>query len=282
MATLGRRKSTIEKLLGAVVLTVAVTFALHLALTRAPGLTTNGSMAFAEPFLRLGSGIHEKSSAVWLALFEGDRLRRENDELRGRLMEARIDVATEQTERTLVELTERVSSNLPVGSMQLLTVPVLAAGGAQDRQVLWLGMGAREGIAPGMAVLGPETVVGIVESCTDSMSLVRLVTDRKSKWGAEVEGLGELGLLVGTGAGDTVELHFSRTVTAAEKGQKVTTSGMAGSIAPSTLPFGEIVDLGKNRKSEPMAVVKLSSDPSLLRTVWVLPEQRLSVEGLRP
>ena len=282
MATLGRRKSNLEKLLGAIAALVGIGFVLHLLLGARADATTRAPLGFAEPFLRLGAGVHDRAASVWIAFFDGDRLRRENDELRGQLLEAQLAQATESTERTLAELTEQVSTNLPVGSLELLTVPVLAAKSATDRQVLWLAMGTREGIAPGMTVLGPAGIIGLVERCTESMALVRLITDRKSSWGAQVEGSGELGLLVGTGDGETVELHFSRTVTAAEAGLRVTSSGMSGSIAPSTLPFGEIIEVGKNRKSEPMALVKLPGDPSRLRTVWVLPEQRIVVSELRP
>jgi rod shape-determining protein MreC len=261
---------------------IVATFVLHLTLARGNGPVTRGVTGLLEPFVRLGAGINERASGVWLSMFEGERLRAENEALRGELNEARLRAAVEHSELTLIELTERVSTNLPTAGTELITVPVLSSAGPRDRQVLWLGMGTREGLAPGMAVLGPETVIGLIEKCTEGMSLVRLVTDRRSTWGAEVTGLGELGLLVGTGSGDTVELHFSRTVTEAEAGQIVTTSGLAGSIAPAALRFGEIESLGRNRKSEPMAVVRLPGDPSKLRTVWVLPERRISVDGLRP
>jgi rod shape-determining protein MreC len=282
MATLGRRKSRLERVLVFMAGLVVVAIALHAASAGGQGPLERGIASLAELPLRAGAGVHRLASNLWLASFEADRLREENEELRAQLLANRISQSIDLAEAATAELAERVAATLPMGPVDLITAPVLAAPSAGHRQVLWVGMGTNEGVHPGMAVLGPHGLIGLVERTTSGMAMIRLVTDRLSSWGAEVSGLGELGLLKGTGDPTIVELHFSRTATEATGGLPVTTSGMAGSVAPAGIPFGTVIEVVASKKDEPMARVELPSDPSRLRTVWILPQRPIELEGRAP
>lgn len=137
------------------------------------------------------------------------------------------------------------------------------------------------GLGEGMVVLGPHGVVGILEGVYESTAKVLLLTDSRSTWGAQVEGRGELGLLRGTGDPRVVELHFDRTATESVEEEIIVTSGMAGSIAPGGIPFGRVLSVKANRKGEPMALVELPQEPARLRTLFILPLERISVEAIR-
>lgn len=272
MATLGRSRFVLPPLLAAFA-AVLLLFVLLTVVLRFEGGFISRVTA---PLVRLGSGGHDRVARLWVALFEGDRLREENLALREQLLQRQLRSAQFEVETNLQLLATHAPTSLGEGIAELLTVPVLAQPGSDGVEILWLDGGESLLIESGMAVLGPEGIIGLVESVKGEVSRVRLLTDRRSALGVEVRDRGELGVVRGNGDG-RLELAFTRTATACEAGDPVVTSGLAGSLAPALLPVGVVESVSRNAKGEPVALVKLPTAPHELRTVWVLPAQRVAL-----
>ena len=232
-------------------------------------------VAASSPFMKLGSSLHRGAEHTWNGIFGSQRLAAENDELRQELMELRIKASIERSEGVLAERRAEISTNLPSVGSELIAAPVLAGPASPGRRVLWIGAGVEQGVRSGMIVLGPHGIIGSVADVHASTALVELVTDHKAAWGAQVAGSNELGLLRGTGDPLKLELHFDRTVAKVAEGQAIISSGMSGSIAPGGIPFGEVDSVALNKQGEPVAVVRLPDDPTAMRTVFILPLDRV-------
>ena len=281
MATLGRRKNRVRPLITAFVVLLLVGFFVHAVNSRTDGSSnpvTSGTLFLAEPFLRAGSAVRDRAGAVWQSLFASQDLRDENERLREELAQLRVDKATERSRQALASLTQDISTNIPSGAYDLVPAAVLSGPAPGGPRVLWLGVGRDKALLPGMVVLSPQGIVGMVEEVYDTTALVQLITDPMANWGAEVDGRGEIGLLRGTGTDDMIEFHFNRTAVNAQTGDMVVSSGMTGSLAPGGVPFGEIREVTYNKKGEPIAIVQLPEEPARLRTVFVLPEVRIPTE----
>lgn len=276
MATLGRRKSRLSQFARAALFLLLAALSLQFILAR-PGTSPirDGLSWVFSPFLRMGSAVHQRGESFWVGWFERDRLQRENEELRQRLAEVRLQTRREESQENLAALSQKASTNVPEGTYDLIAVSVLAAPDAGASQMAWISAGRRQGLEAGMIVLGAEGIVGEVEVVFDDTALVELVVDARSAWGAEVDGRGEQGIVRGTGNARQVEFHFSQTVAKAEVGDLIVSSGMAGSIAPGGIPFGKVIEIRRNRKGEPVALVELAEHPADLRTFFVLPHRRI-------
>ncbi len=235
--------------------------------------------ALATPVLMIGGALRHGTENVWLTFRGTEQLREENERLRQELLEAQLEGHRTLSAEALATLSHEVSTNIPKGTWDLQPVPVLSGPVTGGRQVLWIAAGSRDGIRSGMVVLGPRGIAGVVEEVHESMSLVQLVTDRRSVWGAEIEGRSELGMLRGTGDSRRAEFHFNRTAVFADALDTVVSSGMAGSLAPGGVLFGVVEELVYNRQGEPVAIVRLPEEPARLRTVFVLPLERLPETG---
>ncbi|CAN5260197.1 hypothetical protein BH09SUM1_BH09SUM1_27460 [soil metagenome] len=283
MATLGRRQSQWKPLAGASAALLMVGFFIQSSMSgSAPAVPLrDGVVALGSPFVRLGAGVHDKASSLWAGNFGADALKAENDELRAELVTLRLQQGTQAAKDNLAALSQTASTIFPRASVTPIAAPVISAPRPNERQILWIDAGVAQGIRRGMVVAGPYGIIGAVDNVYETMAQVRLITDAKSTWGGEIDGLAEPGLVKGTGDGATVQFHFDRTLTSAREGALVVTSGMNGSAAPAGTPFGKIEKITVNKKGEPMAVVRLEQNPALLRTVFVLPVTRISVEAAK-
>lgn len=278
MATLGKRNNRLEVLVkSAVALLLAGLFVQAVMSRGEPGenLVSRVVMTVLGPVLNVGARLHHGAEGAWLAAFETERLRSENEALREELARARRGDAVGRSEEALAYLAQEVSTHIPDGSFELHAAPVLAGPSAGGRQVVWIRGGRDRGFRPAMIALGPQGIVGQIEQVHETMSLVELVTDRRSAWGVEVDGRAVPGLLRGTGDPQFVELHFTQTAVEVEPQDRVVSSGMAGSAAPGGVEFGIVQELRLSKSGEPIALVRLAERPAALRTLFILPHTRI-------
>lgn len=281
MATLGRRKTRFDKLIKATIALLLLGLLVQVITGDDPESRNPLASAVvfaANPFMRLGAAVHEGMGALWLSVFSAQRLQEENVRLREQLATGGLNESATRSREALDWLTQEVSTNIPPGTFELISAPVLALPPTSGRQIAWIGAGSDDGLEPGMIVLGVHGIVGEVDAVYTSSALVELVTDERAVWGAEVEKAGGMGLLQGTGDPLLVEMHFDVTAIEAKAGDRVVSSGMAGSIAPGGVPFGKIQEIKTNKRGEPIAVVRLPEKPGKLRTVFVLPQRRIPFE----
>ncbi|MEO8376494.1 MAG: rod shape-determining protein MreC [Candidatus Sumerlaeota bacterium] len=220
--------------------------------------------------------MHRGAESFWAGLFRGEQLTAENEELRAEVTQLRLASAAVAAEQQLAARREEVSDNISTLRGDLVSASVLGETPAKGKRLLWIGAGMNENVRSGMVAVGPHGVIGAVEEVFADSATVKLVSDYTSSWGVEIEGHDELGLLKGIGDSQYAELHFGRTIATVEKGQVVVSSGMASSVAPGGLPFGVVESVKRNKQGEPVAVVKLGDDATILRTIFLLPAQQIA------
>ncbi len=278
MATLGRRKTRYDKLIKALVALILAGLFVQAIDGRRDGSDDPISTTIVfitAPVFKAGSAAHDALGSFWTALFSAKNLQEENEELRKELIASRIDTAARRSHENLASLSQEISTHVPPGTYDLMPVSILAPPPPTGRQVAWINAGKEDGVEKGMVALGTRGVVGEVIEVYMETSLVELVTDKGAVWGAEVDQWAEKGLVKGTGHGDSVEFHFDRTTFDAKPADIVVSSGMAGSIAPGGVPFGEIEEIRISKKGEPIAVLRLPEAPGELRTLFLLPHGRI-------
>lgn len=283
MATSRRRRlplsTSLFAALGAAACVCAVALAAGpFAAAPEPTLAGSASWTLLRPFVAAGAAGRDFLQSIQGALGRGGALAEENAALRAALAEARLDEAREDALAARAEARQQASTWVPEGSLALEPAAVLAGPAPRGPRVLWIAGGQGSGWAVGQVVLSSGGVIGVIDRVTPEAAMVRLVTDEKSAWGAEIDGRGELGLVRGTGRPQEVEFLFERTTTEVAVGDAAVTSGRAGSAPLGGIPFGDVVELRKNKRGEPVAVLRLAEDPEALRTVFVLGARRLPRE----
>lgn len=170
--------------------------------------------------------------ALYGARQENQRLQAELDQARLRLQELEARAAEAQQLATLLEL-KQTYPRAP-----LLAADVIAASAAATTLTVMINRGREDGLAPNMAVLTPDGVVGKVIAAYPGVAQVLLITDAKSGVGAVVADSRLLGVVKGTGA-SLCQLDYIPNQETVAVGAEVLTSGQ-DQIFPKGLPLGRV------------------------------------------
>lgn len=232
--------------------------------------TERAALSFTGPFLRGINRIHNFSARLWIPLFETSRIREENRLLREEL--AGQQLATAELRGQLRSSNSRLALNeIPHGwGLRAISAPVHAVSPVPNARSLIIGRGTADGVLPGMAVLSPPGVAGVVRRATESQALVQLLVHRRSEWGAVAGERRCPGVLRGTGQWNQMTFLFEDASGDAVPGDRVLTSGISGSLFPSGLPVGtvEAVYFDKNGRRvadiRPLAVMDTPEEVFIL------------------
>ena len=249
------------------------------------------------PYGRALLAVPRALSRLWGAVAGGAAAARERDELRAERDGLRAAALEAQRLREENEGLRR-ALNLPVRLGRMVCAEVLSSGGTTGwRCVLRIGRGARDGVAPGQAVVSAHGLVGRVESVSARTADVLLLSDANSRVSCLVETVPDperegrapasrpppaRGILRGGGiARSDRELEMLRiavpfTVDYLGKdaeirpGARVVTSGLGGGF-PGGLLVGRVVEAGlDDTRLCQRATVAPASDLGALRRVFVL------------
>lgn len=168
---------------------------------------------------------------------EMERLRRENEELRGRLRTSELDHAR-------AEEMERLLGAAGRGQYKTLPAQVIAVGNAQGFSwTVTLDVGSGDGVKPDMTVLSGEGLVGRVTTVGPATATVLLASDPMSSVGARLEGSMEIGIVTGRG-NELLELELLDPQAPMNPGDRLVTFGSRGNhpFVPG-VPLGEVVSV---------------------------------------
>ncbi len=123
-----------------------------------------------------------------------------------------------------------------------VTAAVIGREAARWFRILTINKGSEDGIAPGMAVVVPQGIVGRITAARAHSSQVLLLTDPGSAVAVRLQRSREEGILEGRG-GPTCRLKYLLQSTHVQAGDHVVTSGLDG-VFPSGLLVGEVRSTG--------------------------------------
>jgi rod shape-determining protein MreC len=220
------------------------------------------------PFQRVTSAAVGRTADVWRAYVSLLGVERDNRRLRARMHELERR-ATEQQE---LELMNRRLKRLLALQRRLPSHAVTAEVTGRDAtawfQSLTLNKGEHDGLQPGMPVLAPEGVVGLISKTSPHASRVLLLTDPNSGVDVLIQRTRVRGIVSGLLEKGAI-LKYVKRADDVQVGDRLVTSGLDG-IFPKGLSVGRVTRLSrKDRGLFLYAEVTPTADSSRLEEVLV-------------
>ncbi len=218
------------------------------------------------PLLALPHRLGLNLKASWAALSERGRLLGENQALKTELAQLQSENA-----QLKVELA-RLERALEIRRAQAPRVVAIAPVVGEDLSGLYrrllLGMGARQGLRPGMPVTAPQGLVGLVVEVEEDRALVRTLLDPEGQIGVRpAQGPGR-GIARGAPPGRLVA-EFPPSVRL-KPGDLVVTGAVLG-LFPDGIPVGRVEQVEEVQGGLKLrAWLKPLVDLSLLEEVYIL------------
>ena len=226
--------------------------------------------------IRGGNWLADNLSSRLALMRENERLRRENFSAQSKLERYAELEAENQRLRELLDSAARVG-------VQVLIAERLAVDLDPYSRRIVLNKGIRDGVQVGQSLIDANGIMGqVVEAGPFSSSAV-LITDPSHALPVQVRRSGLLGIAVGTGPLDQLELTHVPVNADVLVGDVLVTSGLGGRF-PSGYPVGQVVSVNRD-SGRPFAQVMVQSSADLERNREVLlvwPEQPAPRSARRP
>jgi rod shape-determining protein MreC len=159
---------------------------------------------------------------------------------------------------------------------KLLPARVISRESATWWNTCTIGSGSKDGIAPDMAVVTENGLVGKVTTVGKDVAVVLLVSDESLRVSVSIEGTQEQGIVSGTRASSTyapdLRIRFLSKTAKLQPGMNVLTAG-AGGVFPSGLVIGTIKDFSA-KELEGIATVTPAVDLAEIQDVFVILRQK--------
>ena len=165
---------------------------------------------------------------------------RETEELRAELADARRQLGSQEDLRRRIDDLEQQLAMREERGLQTVGARVIASPPGVFEFSLLIDVGAQQGVAPDMAVVNGDGLVGKVVEVTRDQARVQLVSDPQAGYGARIAGIDEQALLTGRGA-QPFQLSLLDPEADVPESSEVVTQTFAGSAIPDGIPIGEVV-----------------------------------------
>jgi len=232
------------------------------------------------PVAAFGRTIFGPFEGTWHAIFDYDRLERENAQLReqlataeGRVLAANQAIIDAGQLRELLDLDARIY----LEAFSSVSAEVLEATPSNFDHSIQIDAGSADGVQVGMAVIAADGVAGRITKVTgEHQSLVRLIDDPELYVGVKITTNEDLTIEQGTahgrGRGETLAVDNITNDQDLTPGDPVFTSGSdSRSLFPPNLPLGTVESATKQPSgSEQIVRVKPNADLENLAFVRVI------------
>lgn len=135
-----------------------------------------------------------------------------------------------------------IKNSVPIDSV---AVEILYTAANPLHHTLVLTKGSRDGIKPGMPLIGEGGVVGQIQRVTANTSEVALITDERVSIPALVLRNGLRVIVFGSGVNERVEVRYLSMGADIKIGDRLVTSGVGG-VYPAGLAIGKVIEIENN------------------------------------
>jgi rod shape-determining protein MreC len=224
------------------------------------------------PFQKLSAFTTHGIRNMWANYIDLRGVRHENEDLKKQLTDLRLMNANMQQE---AEQGRRLQSLLDFKQQYInktVAAQVIGTSGTELSRVIYIDRGLRDGVAPGMAVITPDGIVGKVARADRSVSQILLISDPQSGAGVLLERLHLNGILKGSN-GRYPEVQNVMSDEKIQVGDRVITTG-GDRVFPRGLPVGTVESFSPDRERDPFLNIKVkpSADLGKLEEVLVITE----------
>lgn len=164
---------------------------------------------------------------------ENARLRAQNEELRGKALQA------QDAERERQSLLDQLNLTF-VGDIPTVRARVVNTAASNFELTVEIDRGTDAGVAKGMPVVGGAGLVGKVVEASRKRATVLLLTDTSFSVGVRLSASGDVGVADGQGAHKPLNVRLIAPDTKVDKGEVVVTSGLQQSVFPPGIPVGKV------------------------------------------
>jgi rod shape-determining protein MreC len=211
------------------------------------GTVRDGARDVLAPVQDLVGGVTRPVGNWFEGIFEAGSLRDENAELRRELDEVRGRLArAEGVLRENEELRALLALDF-VGDIPLVEAEVVNVSAGNFESTVQIDRGTNDGVAVGMPVVAGEGLVGRVSQASRRRSTVLLISDPSAGVGARLSESQRPGVLRGTGSARELRLDFIDPDVDVADGELVVTSGVDQSTYPAGIPIGRVVRAASGR-----------------------------------
>lgn len=197
--------------------------------------------------------LYNIGNGIWytISIFFPERtnLMQELEEMRAQvanLTSSQIINEEIRQENTELRNTLRFYESRPDIKERLVMANVISAGSHNDRQLLIVDKGSRNGISRGMAVIGDGgNMIGIIHEVHQFQSMIRLLQDTNSAIAVRINGVEASNGLISGSAGFVLKLDYIPNTTNISVGDIVVTESNDLKI-PQGLPVGYIQEIFTN------------------------------------
>lgn len=202
-------------------------------------------LAASAPLKHLLSWATGAVSDAWFNYVDVYQARRENGDLRRRLMKAeraRDERESLRAENVHLRVMLQIREQNPAAT--LLPASVIAAGSSPLSRTIEIDRGSIDSVARGMVVISDEGLVGLVLRVGWTTSEVMLIADEKLSFASVVVRSRSRGRTKGNGLwpGFGLELLDVLRADDARVGDRIATSGLGG-VFPKGIPVGEVTQV---------------------------------------
>jgi rod shape-determining protein MreC len=228
------------------------------------------------PILRTGASVGHELGGVRGGLKRLDELQRENEQLKSENEELRAANSLLENLETEVNRLNRALGFREQSPFKLLPARVISRDSATWWNTCTIGGGSKNGIAPDMAVVTENGLVGKVATVGKDVAVVLLISDESLRVSVAIEGTQEQGIVSGTRASSTyapdLRIRFLSKTAKLQPGMKVLTAG-AGGVFPSGVVVGTVKDFSA-KELEGIATVTPAVALAEIQDVFVIIRQK--------
>lgn len=221
------------------------------------------------PLVKLGNSLQQVSYRFFCSLFEAQRLRKENQELKTRMAQLEAETQALREANYLLHQMLGLKSSSPSRTFQSLSARVVGFSLDGRAKTVVVDKGRLDGVSENMPVINEAGLVGFVLRVARRSAEVQLLIDSMTAVGVILEKTRLRGLLLGQGYFNRCQLILEKPAEA-QLGEGLITSGLERSIYPQGLKVGEIIEIEKNKYGDRVGVVSPYVDFGRLEMVLII------------
>lgn len=255
------------------------------AQVQAPGEVSLLRVAAFDVFARVQRATGAVTTTIgglWSGYFGLRGAARENIALREQLRQLSVEVQEQRAIASQARALEEMLGLKAVVPLETVAARVVAGNVAPGRLTVTIDKGASSGVAPDMAVLGVDGVVGrVLAPVTDQAATVQLLVDGNAAAAVVFERSRAAGIAFGGQADGTLRADFVPVLADVRVGEQVTTSGLDG-IYPAGFPVGTVESVTGAGSPSRSIRIRPATDFSYLPVVLLVRETPGRVEEAEP
>jgi rod shape-determining protein MreC len=171
----------------------------------------------------------------------GGEIEQENAKLRQQVGNLQSQLLAHQATANALKSLQKLDHLRWAQGIPRVAAQVVSLNSSNFAATVELNVGARNGVAAGMPVVGSAGLVGRVTSTSSTRCTVTLITDAGSAVGVRYGAASlDLALAQGDGIGKNLDVTYVSPGTALHKGEVLTTSGLQNGIYPPLIPVARI------------------------------------------